>query len=314
VNVRGLSGMQPAAVLFVGVLSGSSAFDVHAAPDCPAGLFGVVAQIVRVDPPGTMLSKRLVSGRDEPVGTNGVICAGESLDVSDKGGLRSVEVYTGGRKEVLKPDVRFQRERGLLAHTASALNFLSDLIGGVAAIKPPPSVPVPTAVRGAESTAPAATVVRALRGLREPQQKLVMGLAPVLGWRGGSGPYRCLALSDAAEEVASAVQPGTASWCAIEGDVSRAALLQVRDDFGKRESWNVTFVEEADVPRPAWLGSTQRLAHADRTAWAVWLWKDAGPEWRLTALAMLHRLAPVEWVAGYARDSLLSESDTFAPR
>lgn len=287
--------------------------DANAASICSAGLFGVVAQIVRVEPAGSMLSKRLTDGKVEQVTANDVICAGERLEVTRSGGLRIVEIYTRGQKKEIVPIDSFEAPSGPLAYSADALSYLSGFIGGVNGIKPPPQIPLPTAVRGSAGASSLPTDLFALRSLKGlPRQKLVTGVAPLLSWRGGKGPYTCVALSDVGEVVWKAAIDGSHSWCLTSGGLTQAVQLQVRDAQGQRLRWNIAFVAPGDVPRPAWLSKGDVVSPADGTAWAVWLWKSSGDEWRLHALAMLNQLAETEWSAGYLRDNLLAGFSAFA--
>ena len=301
------------AVLLLGIVAPSAG---RAAAPCPAGLFGVAAQIVRIEPAGAQASKHLAAGQEEPIGVDGLICAGDTLELKPGGPVSMVELYAQGQKKVLVAPDRFEARQGVISYATQALGFVSGITRGAESIKPPPDIPGPTAARGGDAGAPPMVLqIRAMRLLQDlPRQSLTVDTRPVLSWREGVEPYVCQAMSDFGDIVWQEPRPRNASWCEMTVQLSRATQLTVRDARGRTESWNIRLVAWADVPRPEWLRSApDAMSSADRTAWAYWLWKVAGPSWRLQALAMLHAITPKEFLAGYLRDQLLAESAQYAP-
>jgi hypothetical protein len=308
------SSLPALAALLLGIVASG---DVHAAKPCPAGLFGVAAQIVRVEPAGALASKRLASGQEELVGVDGLVCKGDILELKPGGPVSRVELYAQGQKKVLVSPDRFESKQGAISSVTQALTFVTGILQGAESIiKPPPDIPGPTAARGGNANTPTLVLqIRAMRLLRDlPRQSLTVDVRPVLSWRDGVEPYVCQAMSDLGDVVWQEPAPQLTSWCEMAPELHQAAQLVVRDARGRTESWNIRRVAWAEVPRPEWIGlGTNDLSSADRTAWAWWLWKVAGPTWRLQALAMLHEMAPEVFIAGYLRNQLLAESAQYAP-
>ena len=305
--------MPALAALLLGIVASG---DGRAAKACPSGLFGVAAQIVRIEPAGALASKRLASGQEELIGADGLVCAGDTLELKPGGPVSKVELYTQGQKKVLVSPDRFESKQGAISYAAQALKFVTDIVLGAESIKPPPDIPGPTAARGGNANTPSMVLqIRAMRFLHDlPRQSLTADVQPVLSWRDGVEPYVCQAMSDLGDVVWQEPRPGVTSWCEMALGQAQAAQLVVRDARGRTESWNIRRVTWSEVPRPEWIGrASEALSSADRTAWAWWLWKVAGPAWRLQALAMLHEMAPKEFVAGYLRNQLLAESAQYAP-
>lgn len=301
-------------VLLLGIVASG---DGHAAKLCPSGWFGVAAQIVRIEPAGALASKRLASGQEELVDVGEFVCAGDMLELKPGGRVSKVELHAQGQKKVLISPDRFESKQGAISYATQALAFvMTGIARGAESIKPPPDIPGPTAARGGNASAPAMVLqIRAMRLLRDlPRQSLTADVQPVLSWREGIEPYVCQAMSDLGDVVWQEPRPRATSWCEMASDLDQAAQLAVRDARGRTVSWNIRRVAWSEVPRPEWIGlATNAQSSADRTAWAWWLWKVAGPAWRLQALAMLHEMAPKEFVAGYLRNQLLAESAQYAP-
>ncbi len=287
----------------------------QAGEGCPASVFGVAAQIVRVEPPGKRAVKTLPDRQEVSVGVDDLICAGETLEFRG-GGATRIEIYVSGGRRELVPSQSFRAEPGVLRFSSQALAFLANAAQGLSSIKSPPEIPRPTAVRGAAGAASAVALqIRAMRLLEDlPRQRLTPDAHPVLSWRDGVAPYECQAISEQGDTTWRADSAVSTSWCVMPAQVGPAVRLLVRDGKSRLVGWNVLRVSWTEVPRPDWIAAdASALSPADRTAWAWWLWKSGGPPWRLQALAMLDELAPQEWVAGYLRDNVLAEASAFAP-
>ena len=287
----------------------------RAAEGCPSSVFGVAAQIVRIEPPDKQATKTLPDRREVPVGIDDLVCAGETLEFRS-GGATRIDIYVNGARKVLVPPQSFRADPGTLRFSSQALTFLADALQGLSSIKSPPDIPRPTAVRGAPGLTPAVPLqIRAMRLLQDlPRQNLTLDTHPVLSWRDGVEPYECQAMSERGDAVLHADHAVSASWCVMPSQADQAVQLIVHDATARLVGWNICHVSWPEVPRPDWIAAgSPALSSADRTAWAWWLWKAGGPPWRLQALAMLNELAPQEWVAGYLRDNVLAESTGFAP-
>ena len=241
------TGLPVLAALLLGILAPS---DGRAAFPCPAGLFGVAAQIVRIEPSGAQASKHLANGREEPVGVNGLICAGDSLEVRPGGPVSKVELYAQGQKKVLVAPDRFEGRQGVISYVAQAASFVAGITRGAESLNPPPDIPGPTAARGGDaSTPPMVLQIRAMRLVQDlPRQSLTADARPVLSWRDGIGPYECQAMSDFGDVIWQVRRSRDASWCEMALDLSHATQLTVRDARGRTESWNIRVVAWASVP------------------------------------------------------------------
>jgi hypothetical protein len=283
------------------------------APTCPSGLFGVAAQIVKIEPRDASVELRRDGVKTRTIGQDGVICAGETLRVPENGAVRKIELYVPGGKRVLTPSDTFESHQGPLRFAAQALDWLADAFPQLGSIRPPSDIPRSTAGRGPASTSASFMQIHAMRLLDDlPTQSVAAGVQPVLSWRDGASPYTCQAVSTLGDPIWSGPRVDVESWCAIAPNLEKATQVLVRDSKDQVVSWNVRPVKWTDVPRPDWLPSRDdMLSNADRTAWAFWLWKRPDNGWRLQALGMLNALAGDEWVAGYIRDNLLAESENF---
>ncbi|MNH42218.1 hypothetical protein D3C79_1038740 [compost metagenome] len=68
------------------------------------------------------------------------------------------------------------------------------------------------------------------------------------------------------------------------------------------------------LPRPDWVSAgTPVLDLEHRAAWAIWLWREGGPAWRLQALAMLNETRQ-NWLAGWLLAGILAETPQVAAK
>lgn len=296
------------------MLSALVSSGLHAQRDasCPTGVFGIAAQVVKIDPPKAKLQKRLASGKLATVGEDDVICVGESMKLPADGTVRRVELYAQGSKKTLVPPDEFENQGGALRVTAQALNWIADVMPQIHALTPPPDKPRPTASRGA-GDGTVRVQIRQIRLLADlPEQRIASGVRPVLSWREGAGPYKCVAMSKKGDPVWTSPPIERESSCTMSPKLEQAAQLLVSDRDDESAAWNVAFVPWSRVPRPDWLPHGDgALSDAEMAAWAAWLWRSRDAEWKLQALAMLDALAPRVWIAGYLRDNLLAESEPF---
>jgi hypothetical protein len=299
-------------VLLVLLLPGRARAEL---PRCPDAILGVSALVTRVEPAGQTFFKQTADGRPERIGYPGVVCVGESVVLSVGGSVLRVELYVGYRIEEVTPDRPFHNKGGVFVAARRSVDFLAQVLGVGRELRPPPQ-PRVTESRGGPADGAAVRPIHALQALRDlPPQRLTPDTPPVLAWREGKGPYRCEARKEGTwKPTASVTADAQTAWCVIPGNPEGVAQLLVVDARGGRDSWDVQAVAWADVPRPAWLPAAPRAASvADRAAWALWLWKNAGPTWRLQGLAMLNQLAPAIWAAAFARDGILAGVPSLLP-
>lgn len=301
-------------------LGGMPSLAAAAGAPCPGGLFSIRAMVTRVQPADASLFRRAAAGgAPVPLAVGGVLCEGDALEFGPVAPT-TVEIYEAG--EVVTLDGRrgpYRVRSGARAVLAAASAYIGSAFGGLGDLALPQDRPRPTASRGDAADAEGASApIRPVRPLRDlPRQRLSVEARPVLAWTGGTPPYACQAL-DADAEVrwsAGGLQTG---WCGADADPAHTARLVVRDARGSSAGWNVQPAAADAVPRPPWLSGPAApdaaLSSADRTAWAIWLWQSAGPEWRLQAVAMLDAQAGREWLARYFLDSVLGELPLLEPR
>jgi hypothetical protein len=285
-------------------------------PRCRETILGVGALVARVEPTGQTFFKQTADGRPERTGYPGVVCVGESVVLPVAGPVRRVELYLGYRIEEVTPDRPFHNKGGVLAAARQAADFLVQALGAGRELRPPPWPRVTESRGGPAEVGAAVRPLHALQALRDlPPQRMTPDTPPVLAWREGKGPYRCEARKEGSwKATVSVTADAQSAWCVLPDDLKGAAQLLVVDGQAGRETWDVKSAEWTDVPRPAWLPADPRAASvADRTAWALWLWKNAGPTWKLQGLAMLNQLAPRFWAAAFARDSILAGVPSLLP-
>jgi len=285
--------------------------------ECPDGVLGVVAQVVRIDPAHARVSKTLATGSEQAVGVNGVLCAGESVHLAPAGTVTRVELYSGGRRQSLEAGQTFSTAKGEVRLDPRVTRYLAEIAAANGGLKPPPEIPSPSTPRSAGSSQPSARFqIQAMHLLQKlPRQLITPDVRPVVSWREGFGPYVCQAVSEAQDVLWEEPRAETASWCAFLGGQGAAHQLLVRESRGRVVIWNVRWVSWEDVPRPEWLRGRQgRGSSVDQTAWATWLWSQGAGEWRLQALGMLNEHSGKEWLAGYLRDTLLSDGSLPAVR
>lgn len=295
----------------LGALGLVTSLGVVASPaDCPGGLLGIAAQIVSVQPEGAALMRTTAEDQKVQAVAGQHLCHGESVAVPPAGLAVSAVLHVGGQRRVLERGQSFSAAAASAALNAQAVALLDSLQLPDGGLRIAPDVPEPRLVRsaGEGATGPALqlTTLRTLRSL--PRQALTEDVAPVLAWREGVGPYTCNVVSVQGDVITSRSADERSSWCVLPAGQTNATQLLVRESRGPSVTWNVRWVDWADVPRPPTLPSLSPTASAaDRAAWALWLWREAPPAWRLQGLAMLHQLAPQAWLAGYARDLILAD-------
>jgi hypothetical protein len=283
---------------------------------CPGGPSSIKAEVIRIDPPKGPAKKQTAGGREQPIEEGDFICADEGIALPVGGPVRRIELYVGGRRQVVEPRRPFKAGSGIASFLREAGALIGDLFESSGELRAPPDAPRPTAPRGSLPADPEHTMsIRALRALSGlPVQRLTHDVRPVVAWREGVGPYRCRAAWGDARASAEISVGEATSWCTIEPAPTGAQRLMVRDARGGSVSWDAEWVAWKEVPRPTWMpGGTGPTSTADRAAWALWLWRDAEDYWRLQALSMMNELASREWLAAYLRDGVLGQLARLSP-
>lgn len=275
--------------------------------------FSVSATIARIDPRNGTVKIIDAKGVERPGSVNAVVCSGETVKV-EKG--TSVVLYEAGTNRSLSGGNGAASEYvagGSPAIVDAIGNYVASVLSLVTSVDTPQPEARPLNARGGASeqaTTEAFRPIAALRGL--PLQQLTRDVTPSLGWRGGAGPYRCVVSSAAGEVVWKS--PFLAVDTCTLAKVANGVSVVLEDSSKAQFRLNLRPVEWNGVPRPEWLPpGTARPTPAELAAWAIWLWRSGGPEWRLQSLGMLRGAAGTHWLARNFLDQILNETPLVPP-
>ena len=287
-------------------------------PPCPGGWFHAQAMVTQVLPPTAKVNKRTGSGgAPSPLKAGSVLCQGESLVFEEPGDGSEVELYENDKVVRVSAQTRsYTVQGGVQGVLEAAGSYLNSVMSGVPSLSAPPSRSKPTGARGSgDAPQDPASVRRVLPilPLRDlPPQRVTRDTGLVVGWVNGVGPYACEALDQDGALLWSRKDIAQA-WCEVPPGIDHVARVLVREHAGRSNGWNVQLANDRDIPRPPWLPPGPP-AGAERTAWAIWLWQEGGPQWRLQALGMLNALSASQFIAGYFVDTVLAEVPLVQPR
>jgi len=275
-----------------------------AAPACKEGWFSIRARIVRIEPAGARVTVRPANGALHAAVLDERLCSGDTVENGTASRLVLIE---GGRPvEVGSRSYVVGAGPAVPAAAAQYIAGVFDLVGGLR-----PAVPraLPTGTRGGASEPAAYERVRPLLALRDlPRQKLTADERVMLAWRGGAAPYRCQGFGDDTTQNWQSA-PTPLGWCEVGGPLAATGRLTVDDGRGASTGWNLQRAAWNEVPRPPWAaGRSADLTAPERVAWAAWLWRSGGRDWRLQALAMLNTLSTTEPLAAELVDRIVDEN------
>lgn len=270
--------------------------------------------VVRISPTNAKVLKRSARGNGLTVlRTDDTVCRGETILFSDGDRTTVVELLRLG-EVVLVPAAGgpYTLSGGIRSIAQAASAYVDAVLNASKSLRVPTPLPNATASRGGERhTLDSVRPIFHLRYLS--RQRLTADASPIVGWRGGVAPFKCEITDDEAVQRWHKSNINGAS-CVYFSSLDSAARLVVRDARGHTTGWNIYPVTWRDVPRPDWVPEEQSgLTLVGLTAWGLWLWKEAGPQWRLQSLAMLNRAASEEWLAAYLRDTVLAEVPAVKP-
>lgn len=312
--------MKPAkiATICFGVLSLLSTGAVETGAqivDCSSGLLGIVASIERIDPPDLLVNVQRTPGAPTEQRKVDTCLRGGEIVTLHKNRVQKVQLFANGDFFWITAGpphngiYKVPESQTILEKAKSYIDAIEDL---KLAIRSSPQTSRGTFVRGElddkTPNLPPHQPLEHIRILRNlPTQQIASTAAIALSWREGTGPWKCEGLlrNMPASESLSA----TTSWCVLPSTKHPLTRLSVRDARGAQIGWNVITVSATVVPRPGWINQPEdRLSPADRTAWAIWVWRSAGPQWRLQAVSMLSETADKSWLAGYVFNSILNDA------
>lgn len=308
------------ASVFFGILSLLSTGATEAVEPtsgCSSGLLGVVASIYRIVPPDLPVNvQRTKEAQIEKRNIRACLKGGEILTLQNR--AQKVQLLVNGKFVWITAGPSFRGSYKVpesVSISEKAANFING-IGELASITSVPfRTPTPTGISRGDSDddnnlepRPRQPLenIRTLRNL--PTQQIASNAAVVLSWREGDGPWKCEGLDQDRATVTES-QPVSSGWCVLSIVQRPPVTLSVKDARGDQIAWNVTMVSPAAVPRPEWITQPETtLSPADRTAWAIWVWRSAGPQWRLQALSMINETSGSSWLAGYVLNSILNDA------
>lgn len=303
---------------FAGVLmaAGLPAVAMAGEAKCPGGWFSVQAIVMHISPADAEVLQRSAHSSPTRIAVNTMLCEGDTILFPKPNEATVVELYRTGEMVLVESSKGAYTIRGGTRDVSRAVRaYLDAAMDAVVNLDAPPPRTSPTASRGNLTSSPAEEPIRTILPLRTlPRQLIAADTHPVVGWRGGMAPYACHALNESSEVIWTQGDV-VAGWCEFATTLLGAARIVVRDATGRSVGWNVAIVGWSNVPRPDWVpANASGLSAADVTAWAVWIWQTAGPEWRLQSLGMLNTAARTEWFANYFVDSVLAEAPPLRPR
>lgn len=288
---------------------------------CAHDLFSITGSIMRIKPadlPVKVLPNNGTSPEYRNIG--GCLRPGEILSLqANKDKKHEVELFIKGKPVLITTGGTYNGtykvpEGAVVTALESAIAFLEGIKELPSAIGIPPRKPIPTNIpRGDSANSKDQTPVprqplRNIHILRNlPKQEIASTAAIVLSWRNGESPWKCEG-QDQDETTVIKSQSVSTGWCEITINGQSPVQLSVKDARGDTISWNAAIVSPDVVPRPDWIKQTDKpLSSADRAAWAIWVWRTAGPRWRLQALSMLHEISEDSWLAAYLLNSILDD-------
>lgn len=273
-------------------------------PPCAEGWFSIRARIVRIEPLQARVTVRPTAGPLRSAGMDDRLCSGDTIE--NTSATRLVLLEAGRSVDVTSLSYRVGAGPAVAAAAAQYVAEVFDLVGG---LRPPVPRAMPTGTRGGENQRATYERVRPLLALRDlPRQKLTADEHVLLAWRGGAAPYRCQGYGD--DTVLNWQSVGTTlGWCDVAGALGATSRLTVEDGRGASTGWNLQRSTWDQVPRPPWVAPRSAAALApERVAWAAWLWRSGGREWRLQAMAMLNTLSATEPLAAELLDRIVDEN------
>lgn len=306
--------------VFLGILSLLSAGTteaVESARGCSSGLLGVDASIYRIEPADLPVNVQSAMGTQaEERKAGDCLRAGEILTLQNK--AQKVVLFTKGDFKPITADPPqngvYEAPKGISFSDKAAawVNMLKEL----KSITSTPirestgtSTPRGEADRDNNLAPMPRQPLQNIKTLRHlPWQQISSNATVLLSWRGGESPWKCAGLGQDGAAVTEA-QSVSGNWCVLSIIQRPPMRLSVKDARGDKIGWNVATVSPAAVPRPEWIAQPETgLSSADRTAWAIWVWKSAGSQWRLQALSMLNENSKSSWLAGYVLNSILNDA------
>ena len=271
---------------------------------CKRSVLGTAGVIYRVVPSSSSVSIEGVDGTIRTAVADDCLSGGETLRVPKE--TERVVIYDGVDLIAVERLGSYKAKRGLAGTTRAAMDYLGRFLDAVQRNGIPSRQP--DAIRGIGFSPAARTrqTFRMVGSLHVPAvQRVIAGSTLTVGWQGGRAPWHCLLYGE--DNAAASKLDVSKPQCDIKVDTKVPARLEVGESGSDNVlAWRLTTASDHDVPRPPWLFETKETAgDADRTAWAVWLWKSGDPAWRLQSLSMLQSARSTVWFAGYFLDSVL---------
>ncbi|MEJ8815199.1 hypothetical protein WKW77_29300 [Variovorax ureilyticus] len=309
--------LQAAARLLV-ILAGAKGDATHAAePPCKTGWLTARAMITRVDPPDLEVFRLdPATGVKTRVSKNAVLCDRQALVFDDKQTDATVELLEGGKRVLVKAGETHVVPSGASAVALAIRQYVDAAWDAAGDLQAPLKAEIRTNIRnGQESNI--REPLRLINALRRLSGQVVAAEVPVhLAWRAGLAPYTCEGQNMQATVVAT-LPVGERGDCTIPLDQGTKTItrLAVVDSAGQSAGVNFRRATAPELPRPDWIAAGKTWKpDPEGAAWAMWLWREGGPTWRLQAIALLQASASTQFPASLLYESILAEAPAIPPR
>ncbi|HEY1313674.1 MAG TPA: hypothetical protein VGE92_07345 [Steroidobacteraceae bacterium] len=276
------------------------------AASCNQSPLKISASIEFINPDNATLTVRHAGVADRQARVGDCLIAGDRVIVPAT--VKLAKVFTNERLIRLQPDTPpYVVTGGMVRIASQAATYLAAVVHALSS-EPAPDLPNATASRSFAD--PPLSALRAIAGLNVASTQRIPGSVAqiILAWQPLGAAPRC-ALESAAGGIEAS--PGAEeSWCALRAPDGMTEAVVSIDGANPAASiqWKVVRAADADVPRPAWLDPDSRgaLSNADRAVWGLWLYREAGTEWRLAGLSMLVANRSTSWATARATREIIA--------
>jgi hypothetical protein len=283
-----------------------------AAASCNRSPLKISASIEFINPDDATLTVRHAGMADRRARVGDCLIAGDLVIVPAT--VKLAKVFTNERLIRLQADTPPYRVTGGMMRIADqAATYLASVVHALSS-EPAPDLPSATASRSFGD--PPANPLRAIAGLNVAGTQRIPGSVEqiVVAWQPiAAAPHCALRTARVAVEASPAgveASPAAAeSWCALrvpDGMTEGIVSIDATDPSASIQ-WKVVRAADGDVPRPPWLErDSGEPSKAERAVWGLWLYREAGPEWRLAGLSMLAADRAASWATARAMRAIIA--------
>lgn len=296
------------------VLAALSSPCATAAASCNRSPLSISASIEFITPDRATVTVRHAGVADRQASVGDCLIPGDVVVVPDS--VKLAKVFTNDQLIRLQPGQPPYRVTGGLVHIADqAATYLASVVHALSR-EPAPDLPSATASRSLGNVPFGA--IRPIEGLNvKDTQRIPPEVETiVVAWQPAAGAARC-ELRAAHGASASASPAPSQSWCTLSarGAADGAVVSADTDTPPAAIHWSIAPAGDAEVPRPPWFAAAlpDDISRADRAVWGLWLYREAGAEWRMAGLSMLYANRASSWAAARAARTILSGDNIDSP-